>query len=88
MDNSTAAVVISLVACITSVLGLWLRHDRHTEEEALWRGEVNGKLDVVCGIRQDVETLKTQCQHNATQIAVVAAEAKSAHLRIDELVDA
>ena len=85
MEMSTAAVWISLAACVTIILGLLLRRERHTEEEALWRGEVNGKLDIVCGIRQDVETLKAQNQQNARDIAVVDASARSAHRRIDEL---
>ncbi len=85
MEMASAAVWISLAACITSILGLLLKQDRRKEEDALWRGEVNGKLDVVCGIKQDVEELKEVCQENARNIAVVDASAKSAHHRIDEL---
>ena len=85
MDLAAAAVWISLAACLTSVVGLFSRRERYSEQDALWRGEVNGKLDVVCGIKQDVEALKSQCQQNAKEIAVVDASARSAHHRIDEL---
>ncbi|MCI2048036.1 MAG: hypothetical protein LKJ90_10045 [Faecalibacterium sp.] len=85
MDMASAAVWISLAACITSILGLLFKQGRRNEEDALWRGEVNGKLDVVCGIKQDVEELKEACQQNARNIAVVDASTKSAHHRIDEL---
>ena len=86
MEMETAAVWISLAACVTSILGLFFRRESHAEQDALWRGEVNGKLDVVCGIKQDVETLKMQCQQNAKDIAVVDASTKSAHHRIDEMI--
>lgn len=85
MDATLAALTISLAGCITGIIGLLLTRDRRNEEDAVWRGEVNGKLDVVCGIKTDVEMLKTQCQQNAREIAVVDAGTKSAHHRIDEL---
>jgi hypothetical protein len=61
MDTATAAVWISLAACIASIAGLLFKRDRHNEADALWRGEVNGKLDVACGIKQDVDALKQEC---------------------------
>jgi len=85
MDATIAALLISLAACITGVLGFVLSRDRHTEQDALWRGEVNGKLDVVCGIKNDVERLQEQCRCNAQNLAAADASVKSAHHRIDEL---
>lgn len=85
MEATAAALWISLAACLTGILGFVLNRDRRNEEDALWRGEVNGKLDVVCGIKGDVEKLKEECRQNARDVAVVDAGAKSAHHRIDAL---
>lgn len=85
MDGTTAALLISLAACLTGVLGFVLNRDRRNEEDAMWRGEVNGKLDVVCGIKNDVEKLKDECRQTAKNVAVVDAGNKSAHRRIDAL---
>ena len=85
MDATIAALLISLAACLANVLGVALSRDRRTEEDAIWRGEVNGKLDAVCGIKTDVQHLKEECRQNAKNVAVADASVKSAHHRIDEL---
>lgn len=85
MDATTVALVISMVACLSNLLGFVLSRDRRNEEDAIWRGEVNGKLDVVCGIKTDVDRLQEECRRTQKHIAVVEASAQNAHHRIDEL---
>lgn len=85
MDTATTALAVSMVTCLTNLLGFVLSRDRRTEEDAIWRGEVNGKLDVVCGIKTDVDRLQEECRRTQKHIAVVEASAQSAHHRIDEL---
>lgn len=89
-----------LLAIIGGLVGLagWLRgRDQKISTDAEWKGNVNAKLDVIVGVRGEVEKLdgKLSAEHEwaerqiaeqATRLALVESSAKSAHKRLDEMV--
>lgn len=86
-----AVELISIIcAIIGGYVGLagWLGgRDKHIENDAEWRESVNAKLDVIVGIKTDVESIKATLSEHGIKLASVDASTKQAHKRIDEIVD-
>lgn len=82
---SVIGLVVAASSCVASIVTLVTNRGNHGEDSAEWRGRIDGKLDLLIGIKNDVDTVKDACRKNEKNIAVVDASTKSAHHRIDEL---
>lgn len=78
------SILIAVIGCLVGLAGWMSNRDKHLTNDAEWRGQVNGKLDDIMGIRKDVDKLGEKMDHQGERIAVVEASAKSAHKRLDE----
>lgn len=87
MSTVEVGTIIALVGCFVGLAGWLGGRDKHIENDAEWRGSVNAKLDVIVGIKTDVESIKVTLSEHGEKLASVDASAKQAHKRIDELVD-
>lgn len=77
-----------LLALVGGFIGLagWLGgRDKKTAEDAEWRGQVNAKLDVIVGLRSDVDNIAAKLDQHSERIAKVEASAASLHKRFDEI---
>lgn len=87
----TAEIAIplgSLIAMIGCIIGLagWLdKRDCRIGDDREWRGRVDAKLDVACGIRGDVEALQQDVRGLGERVAKCEASASSAHHRLDSM---
>lgn len=78
----------TLLAVIGAFVGLagWLAgRDKRVSTDAEWKGMVNAKLDVIVGIKTDVDGVKTKIQEHEGRLAAVESSTKSAHHRLDEM---
>lgn len=77
-----------LLAILGGFVGLagWLGgRDKKTADDAEWRGQVNAKLDVIVGLRSDVDAITAKVDAHSERIAKVEASAASLHKRMDEI---
>ncbi|MDE6635949.1 MAG: hypothetical protein K2K09_05010, partial [Lachnospiraceae bacterium] len=63
----------------------WVHNrDKRLSADAEWRGQVNGKLDVIVGIRNDVDRMDEKLADYGERISKVEASVKQAHKRLDD----
>lgn len=86
MTPDIAISIGSLIAVVGCVVGLagWLdKRDSRVGDDHEWRGRVDAKLDVACGIRGDVESIKEDVRTLGERVAKCEAKceasASSAH---------
>lgn len=77
-------VLVALVGCFVGLAGWLSARDKRTGDDREWRGAVNAKLDVIVGIKTDVERIEKVQGCHAERIARVEASSASAHKRLDE----
>lgn len=77
------ATIISILGCFVGLAGWLSKRDSRLGDDHEWRGRVDAKLDLACGIRGDVETLKTDVRTLGERVAKCEASSSSAHHRID-----
>ena len=78
------SILIAVLGCLVGLAGWLASRDKRRDADAVWRGEVNGKLDGIMGIRVQVDKLDEKVDRQGERIAIVEASAKSAHKRTDE----
>ena len=77
-------VLIAVIGCLVGVAGWLLNRDKHIASDAEWRGSVNAKLDVIVGIRSDVDRIDHTVSQHGERLSKVEASASQAHKRLDE----
>lgn len=86
-QNSALSIglLIALIGCFVGLAGWLSARDKRTGDDREWRGEVNAKLDVIVGIKADVERVEKTTNCHGERLAKVEASATQAHKRIDRL---
>ncbi len=85
MGTVEIGIVIALVGCFVGLAGWLAGRDKHISEDAEWRGCINAKLDVIVGIKNDMESIKLTLSEHGEKIASVDSSTRQAHHRIDEI---
>lgn len=73
---TTISLIIGLVGCLVGVAGHLRNKDSKTESDAEWKGSVNAKLDIIVGLKSDVEEIKGVTQDHETRITVLELKKK------------
>jgi len=82
--NIEIGLLIAIIGCAAGIAGWVRKRDGKLTNDAEWRGQVNGKLDVIVGIRNDVDTLDKKLDSHTERIAKLEASVSSAHKRLDK----
>lgn len=54
------SIIIALVGCFVGLAGWLSGRDKRLSSDSEWKGEVNAKLDLAIGIRNDHEELRNR----------------------------
>lgn len=84
MDKDTVLFIISLVLCFVALAGYLGKRDNKSIADAIWRGEINGKLDAILGINIRIDKVECDLKIHGERIAKVESKADSAHHRLDD----
>ena len=76
-------VVIAVIGCIVGVMGYFAGRDKKIAYDSEWRGMVNAKLDIIVGIKSDVDTIQRTIMEHEGRITAVESSLKSLHKRLD-----
>ena len=77
-------LLISLLGCFVGMAGWLATREKRVAGDAEWRGSVNAKLDVIVGMRDDLNRVEGQVKEFGERLAKVESSAAQAHRRIDE----
>jgi hypothetical protein len=78
-------ILIAIIGCFVG-LGGWLKgRDSKIATDAEWKGNVNAKLDVIVGIKENVEKIENKFNEHDRKITALEEYTKSAHHRLDEM---
>ena len=61
-------VIIGLVGCFVGLAGWLSGRDKKIINDAEWRGAINTKLDIIAGIKGDVESLQKTVQKHGDRL--------------------
>lgn len=79
------SAIIAIVGCVVGVMGFFAGRDKRITTDAKWRGSVDAKLDLIIGLRTDVDRLDRTLNNHSERLAKVESSAQQAHRRLDEL---
>ena len=65
------SVLIALIGCFVGLAGWLLGRDKKIARDAEWRGTVNGKLDSILGIKEDVKDINVKILDHECRIIKV-----------------
>jgi len=85
MTAELMSVLIALIGCFVGLAGWLSGRDKRIANDAEWRGEINGKLNMILGLSSDVKCLETEQKQHGERLTAVESSAKQAHLRIDRI---
>ncbi|WP_312694332.1 hypothetical protein [Caproiciproducens sp.] len=85
MGTVELGALIAVIGCFVGLAGWLAGRDKRIANDAEWRGTINAKLDVIVGIKSDVERLEVTVSNHGERIKAVESSASQAHRRIDEL---
>lgn len=85
MGMIETGALIAVIGCFVGLAGWLAGRDKRIANDAEWRGTINAKLDVIVGIKSDVERLEVTVSNHGERIKAVESSAAQAHHRIDEL---
>lgn len=85
--QETILFIIALVGCFVGLAGYLGRRDNKNINDAIWKGEVNGKLDAILGVSKRVDTIECDLKLHGERIAKVESKADSAHHRLDDHIN-
>lgn len=77
MDANTISLLIAIIGCVVGVAGWVTRRDSKTETDAEWRGAVNAKLDMILGMKTELEQMKVTISDHAIRIEHLEAKHKN-----------
>ena len=80
------SALIAIVGCAIGVLGWVAGRDKRITSDAQWRGSVDAKLDLIIGLRNDVDRIDRTVNNHSERLAKVEASSAQAHHRIDEII--
>lgn len=89
LDSSSSITLGFMIAILGCFIGLsgWLKgRDTKISTDSEWRGEINAKLDIVVGLKNEVSNLNGDVIDLGKKVVLVEQSVKSAHHRIDEHV--
>ncbi len=79
------SILIAVIGCLVG-LGGWLKgRDSKIAADAEWKGTVNAKLDVIVGIKENVEELDGKIADCDRRIIAVEQSNISFHKRLENL---
>lgn len=80
------SILIAVIGCFVGIGGWFKGRDTKIAADAEWKGNVNAKLDVIVGIKENVEEIESKFNEHDKKIIALEQSTKSAHHRIDEMV--
>lgn len=81
--NIDLGLALAVLGGFVGLAGWLSGRDKSVKQDAEWRGSINAKLDVLVGIRKDVDGLLTEVKEHEGRLCGVENSVKSAHHRID-----
>lgn len=85
MGTVEIGIIVALVGCFIGLAGWLAGRDKHISDDAEWRGCINAKLDVIVGIKNEMNSIKLTLSEHGEKIASADSSVNQAHHRIDEI---
>lgn len=85
MGSIEIGVIIAVIGCFVGIAGWFAGRDKKISDDSEWKGCINAKLDVIVGIKNDVDSIKLTLSEHGEKLAAVDSSTKQAHHRIDEI---
>lgn len=77
------SMLIALAGSFVGMAGWLAARDRRMNGDAEWRGQVNAKLDTICGLSRDIGKLEKEQKDFGERLAAVESAANQALHRLD-----
>lgn len=82
--NIDVGILLAIIGGFVGLAGWQSSKDKSTKEDAEWKGQVNGKLDIIAGISTDVDKLTVKSEKLTERIVRLEASSEAIHRRLDD----
>lgn len=79
------SILIAVIGCFVGIGGWFKGRDSKIAADAEWKGTVNAKLDVIVGIKENVEEIEIRITECDRRIIAVEQSNMSINKRLDNL---
>jgi len=79
------SILIAVIGCFVGIGGWFKGRDSKIAADAEWKGTVNAKLDVIVGIKENVEEIESRIAECDRRIIAVEQSNISLHKRLESL---
>ncbi|MEG0165765.1 hypothetical protein [Anaerorhabdus sp.] len=90
MDQNTSitlGLLFAIIGCFVGLAGWISNRDKKIANDSEFKGSVNAKLDMMLGIKTEINEIKDDYKGLSEKVVLVEASTKSAHKRIDEHIN-
>lgn len=84
VDIIEVSTIIAIIGCFVGLAGWLSGRDKKIISEAQWRGSVDSKLDLIIGIRTDINNNKGTINNHSERITVAENKINALQKEIDE----
>lgn len=67
-NTELISIIIAVIGCLVGIAGFISKRDSRNQSDAEWKGSVNAKLNMILGITDDVEKIKTTVGEHEVRI--------------------
>lgn len=79
------ALMCTIVGCFVALAGWLSKKDDVSRDDGEWRGKVDAKLDIICGVQKDVYRNTQEVHDIRERVVKVEEKLNSTNDRIDRL---
>ena len=79
------ALICTIIGCFVALMGWLAKKDDVSRDDGEWRGKVDAKLDIICGLQRDVYRNTQDVHEIKERIVKVEEKLNSTNSRIDRL---
>ena len=79
------STIIAIIGCFVGLAGWLSGRDKKIISDAQWKGSVDSKLDLIIGIRSDIDDTKNMLNNHSERITVAEIKISRMQKNIDDL---
>ena len=85
IDVVEISTIIAIIGCFVGLAGWLSGRDKRIISDAQWKGSVDAKLDMLIGIKTDVERIADTIGHHSERLMVAEEKIERVQRNIDDL---
>lgn len=87
MNTFDIGLLCTIIGCFVALAGWLSKKDDETRDDGEWRGKVDAKLDIICGLQKDVNRNAQDVHDLKERVVKIEEKLNSTNSRVSRLED-